>query len=134
MLSYSTFHHIGVAVFELKITIPYYENAGYSISEIILEPVQRVKVAYAKKEGTLTIELLEPLDTSSPICSILKSKGCGPYHICYAVPNIQIAISDLKKDKFLPLARPVPGHGLNDALTVFLYNKNVGLIQLVEIK
>ena len=70
MLSYSTFHHIGVAVFELKITIPYYENAGYSISEIILEPVQRVKVAYAKTEGTPTIELLEPLDPSSPICTI----------------------------------------------------------------
>ena len=134
MLKQSVFHHIGVAVFKIEDTVPYYIQAGYSISEIVIEPVQLVRVVYARKEGCPMIELLEPLNETSPICSILRSRGVGAYHICYAVPDIQAAALEMKNSKFTPLAKPVPGHGLDDALTAFFYNKNVGLIQLVEIK
>lgn len=133
MLKECTFHHIGIAVNSIEETAKYYEFAGYTISDIIIEPVQKVKVAYARKEGFPLMELLEPLNESSPIQNILKQRGCGPYHVCYQVSDINKAILELKGMKYMPLAKPVPGHGLDDALTVFLYQKQVGLIQLVEI-
>lgn len=34
----------------------------------------------------------------------------------------------------MPLAKPIPGHGLDDALMVFMFKKNVGLVQLAQIK
>lgn len=133
MLKECKFHHIGIAVFNIEKTAIEYIDAGYTISEIIIEPVQKVKVAYAYKEGFPTIELLAPLNEKSPVCAVLKSRGVSPYHVCYAVSNIALAIQELKERKFMALARPVPGHGLNDALTVFMYKKDTGLIQLVEI-
>ena len=58
----------------------------------------------------------------------------GVYHICFAVNDINASIKDLQKEKFVLLAEPVPGHGLDDALTSFLFHRDIGLIQLAEIK
>lgn len=129
-----TFHHLGVAVFSIEKAVQSYMDGGYEVGDVIIEPVQKVKVAYATKPGSPTIELLEPLDETSPICSILKQRGAGPYHVCYAVRDIYAAMQEMKARKFLPLAKPLPGHGLGDALTVFMYHKDVGLIQLAEMK
>lgn len=134
MLQNCDFHHIGVAVSEIEKSRYYYVAAGYEVSEVIIEPVQKVKVAYATKTGFPTIELLEALDETSPVCAVLKQRGVGPYHVCYAVPDIYEAMQEMKQRKYLALAKPVPGHGLDDALTVFMYHKEVGLIQLAEIK
>lgn len=127
------FHHLGVAVKTIEGASPFYKNLGYSVSETVIEPIQKVKVAYARKEGMPTIELLEPLNEESPINNILTKNGCTPYHICYSVKDINQAISDLRSQGFMPLGKPIPGHGLDDAVMVFMYNANVGLIQLVEI-
>lgn len=132
MIAKSEFHHIGIAVFSIEDAKPYYLDAGYDVSETICEYTQKVKVAYARKEGSPTIELLEPLDNTSPVVNILNKNGCTPYHICYAVEDLGIALKEARLKGFMPLAKPVPGHGLGDALMVFLYNKNVGLIQLME--
>lgn len=133
MILDSKFHHIGIAVISIQKAKPFYEKAGYTISDIIKEPKQKVNVAYASKEGCPLLELLEPLNDSSPICSIIKKQGCTPYHICYSVHDIDKAISELKQNGYILLEKPVPGHGLNDALVCFLYNKNIGLIQLVQL-
>lgn len=133
MLKNCKFHHIGNAVKDIESVRQMYVKAGYEVSAIIEETTQRAKVAYAQKDGFPLMELLEPIDDKSHLNNILHRSGCGPYHICYSVENIQIAIEELKKERYLPLFKPVSGHGLGDALTVFLYNANIGLIQLVQI-
>lgn len=132
MLSKAEFHHIGFAVSSIEKASPFYLLAGYAVSEIVIEPVQKVKVAYARKDGFPTIELLEPLDETSPVKGILKKNGNTPYHICYAVDNLAETIKEAREEGFMPLGKAVPGHGLDDALMVFLYNRNVGLIQIME--
>ena len=107
---------------------------GYAVSETVIEPVQKVYVAYARKDGMPTIEMLEPLDETSPVKQILKKNGNTPYHTCYAVNNLQDAMADMRKEVFRHLGKPVPGHGLDDALMVFMYNINFGLIQIMEKK
>lgn len=107
---------------------------GYTVTGTVIEPVQKVYVAYAKKKGFPTIEMLEPLDDTSPVKGILNKNGNTPYHMCWAVSDLQATIADMRKEGFRPLSKPVPGHGLDDALMVFLYNINYGLIQIMEIK
>lgn len=134
MLENATFHHIGTAVASIDKVKPFYQSMGYTVSDTVIEPVQKVYVAYARKEGFPTVEMLEPLDETSPVQGILKKNGNIPYHMCYAVDNLSDAIAEMRKEGFRPLSKPVPGHGLDDALMVFLYNINYGLIQVMENK
>lgn len=134
MLENATFHHIGTAVASIDKVKPFYQSMGYTVSDTVIEPVQKVYVAYARKEGFPTVEMLEPLDETSPVQGILKKNGNTPYHMCYAVDNLSDTIAEMRKEGFRPLSKPVPGHGLDDALMVFLYNINYGLIQVMENK
>ena len=134
MLENARFHHIGFAVASIDTVRDFYLSAGYAVSDPVVEPIQKVRVAYAKKSGFPTAELLEPLDNTSPVCKTLSKNGNTPYHVCYEVDDIKLAIAEGRKEGFLPLGRPVPGHGLGDALMVFLYNQGVGLIQIMETK
>jgi methylmalonyl-CoA/ethylmalonyl-CoA epimerase len=132
MLKEAKFHHIGIAVLSIDAIKPFYTAMGYEVSDTVIEPVQLVKVAYARKGGCPVMELLEPLNEKSPVQNILKRMGNTPYHVCFEVPNLSDAIKEARAWGFLPLAKPVPGRGLDNAMMLFLYNKNVGLIQIME--
>lgn len=128
------FDHIGIAVFDIEKASYDYRALGYKVGEAKNVDVFQAKAAYASKMSSPTIELLEPVDEKSPVAKILKQRGSGPYHTCYAVLDIKEAMSEMRKNSFLPIGKPVPGPGLDNALTVFMYKKSIGLIQLVERK
>jgi len=135
MLENGKFHHIGMAVASIEKATPFYRLSGYSVSEPVIEPIQKVRVCYARKDGFPTMELLEPLDETSPVSKVLQRNGGNtPYHVCYEVPDIKSAVGEMRKNGFMPLGRPIPGHGLDDALMVFCFNKDVGLVQIMETK
>lgn len=134
MLNNARFHHIGFAVNDIEKVKPEYVAAGFTVSDTVIEHIQKVYVAYARRKGFPLIELLQPLDETSPVCKILAKNGPTPYHVCYAVDDINEAIKEMRARKFFPLAQPIPGHGLDDALMVFMFKKDVGLIQLAQIK
>ncbi|MCL1947573.1 MAG: lactoylglutathione lyase, partial [Chitinivibrionia bacterium] len=76
---------------------------------------------------------VEPgLSVHCAVSKIIEKSGVSPYHICYETENIENAINELKKKKYLLLARPVNAVALNDRKICFLYNKEVGLIELTE--
>jgi methylmalonyl-CoA/ethylmalonyl-CoA epimerase len=134
MLSNLQFHHIGIAVNNIKTTAQYYLDADYIISDTIYDPIQNVSIAFLKKNGMPLIELVESgsITHNSPISKIIEKSGVSPYHICYEVNNIESTINDLKNKKYLPLAKPVSAVAMNNKKICFLYNKDVGLIELLE--
>lgn len=134
MISSARFHHIGVAVVSIEKCSPFYSSMGYTVSEPVIEPIQKVRVAYARRDGFPTVEMLEPIDESSPAAKVISRNGNSPYHVCYEVNDIKGFISQMRKQGFMPLGKPIPGHGLDDALMAFCYNKDVGLIQVMETK
>jgi methylmalonyl-CoA/ethylmalonyl-CoA epimerase len=75
---------------------------------------------------------LEPGSHKSPVSKIIEKLGVSPYHICYEVENIAEAIDDLKQKKYMPLSHPVNAVAIDGRKICFLYNKAVGLIELVE--
>ena len=78
------------------------------------------------------MELLEPLDEQNPVARTLATVGVTPYHICYEVEDIEATIAELRGQRFLLVNGPVPACAMENKRIAFLYQKNTGLIELVE--
>lgn len=132
MLPDFEFHHIGVATQDIEKTARYYLSAGFVMSDTVIDPIQKVKITFLSKDGMPRIELLEPAADDSPVTKILQKSGTGPYHFCYEVINMNEAIKQLKNKRFLPLFKPVQAIALENRYICFLYNTDVGLIEILE--
>jgi methylmalonyl-CoA/ethylmalonyl-CoA epimerase len=127
------FHHIGVAVRDLAKSVPVYENLfEYRLtSGPFDDPIQNVSVCFLSRgEGDSALELIAPLGPDSPIDRILK-KGGGPYHICYQVPDINLAVADLTSKGSMLLSGPVPAVAFEMREIAWLMTE-AGLIELVQ--
>jgi methylmalonyl-CoA/ethylmalonyl-CoA epimerase len=127
------FHHIGIAVKNIHTSISHYKNSlGWEIhSEIISDPIQRVKIQFMRDENNILFELIEPFDKTSPIYSLLK-KRISLYHFCYEVNDIITKIEELTKNDFLLITGPVEAVALNGKRIAFLINHDNLTIELVE--
>ena len=132
MNSNLTFHHIGIATDDISKTSLFYLKMGFVSTEPVEDPIQKVLITFLKKENSPTIELLEPLTSDSPVTKIIEKNGVMPYHICYEVDNINETINELRKDKFIPLSSPAKAIALENRLICFLFNKETGLIELLQ--
>ncbi len=134
MLPDFEFHHIGIAVFDIEETSQYYIDAGYCKTETIVDEIQNVKICFLEKKGMPLLELLAPINEKSPVNRTLDKMGVSPYHCCYAVVDIDSAIYRLKQKMFIPLTKPVVACAIEGKRVCFLFNKKVGLIELLENK
>ena len=127
------FHHIGIATRNFEKAIKTYQYLGYSIELHPLEvPTQKVRVCFLKKDGHPCIELIEPINVNSPVNTLLRKHGSGPYHLCYTTPNLKETIKLLKEEKFLFFALPVESTAFNNKMIVFAYKEELGFIEIVE--
>lgn len=133
MLAEFKFHHIGVATNSITKTSEYYKKAGYNVVDTIYDPIQKVNISFVNKFNHPSIELIEPASELSPVANILKKSGVTPYHFCYEVENIYEAINKLKKDKFIPLSKPVTAVAIENGTVCFLFNKELGLVELLQV-
>lgn len=134
MLESFRFHHIGVAVKNIEKTTQVYVRGGYVHSRTIFDPIQQVNICWLTKQGMPTVELIEPANALSPVRQILGKSRVTPYHTCYAVDDINTAIAELCQQSYVLVKRPVEATAMNGCMICFMYNKDVGLIELVEKK
>lgn len=132
MLGGMRFHHIGVAVFDIDATALVYERGGYRRSATVFDPIQNVKICWLTKENAPIVELLAPVDEKSPVNKTLEKNGVMPYHTCYVVDSIDETVSALRKQRYVIVSKPVEAVAFRGSKVCFLFNKNVGLIELVE--
>lgn len=132
MLESFVFHHIGVAVKSIEETSAMYVAGGYSRSGVTFDPVQSVNICWLNRTGMPLVELLEPVDASSPVNLTLEKNGVAPYHFCYAVDNLDDAVASLRRQRYVLVSKPAAAPAINGSRVAFLFNKNVGLIELVE--
>ena len=130
-------HHIGYAVHNIDHAIKSFLSLGYSIGNKTIDTNRKVIIVFVKN-GNVKVELIAPLELGSPVEGVLEKNGPTPYHICYKVLNIDDAIKDLMKEGWIVLIKPAVAPAITEnereAKVAFLYNKNVGLIELLEIK
>ena len=132
MLPEFKFHHIGVAVKDIDSTAAIYELGGYHRSAAIFDPEQNVTVCWLTRDGYPTVELLAPVDDNSPVSKTLDKVGVSPYHCCYVVDDIDDAVAKLRRQRYIVVSKPVKAVAFRGSRVCFLFNKNVGLIELAE--
>jgi methylmalonyl-CoA/ethylmalonyl-CoA epimerase len=134
----SRLNHVGVATPDLEASIAFYRDVmgATDITEPFDMPSQGVKVCFVNTPGEngthgTQIELLQPLDESSPVAGFMKKNPLGgQHHICYEVPDIHEA-----KAWFEGLGKKVLGEpriGAHGTLIFFVHPKDMGG-QLTEI-
>ncbi len=128
------FHHIGIACRDIEKTKPFYMAMGYRAAHTVDDLLQHVRVCFMDKEAAPRLELLEPLDDKNPVSRILSSVGVTPYHVCYEVQDMAASIQALRGQRFLLVNDPVPACAMDDRHVAFLFKKDIGLVELVEIK
>jgi methylmalonyl-CoA/ethylmalonyl-CoA epimerase len=127
-----SFHHIGIAVNGIEDTAKWYILNGYRVTETIEDPVQNVQVAFLRKDDSPLLELVQPVDKTSPVCNILKKVGVSAYHFCYETDNLKQTIEDMEQQGFRVLIEPVKAVAFNNRKISFLYHIDNGLIELLE--
>lgn len=127
-------NHIGYAVRDIQKTAQYYIDAGWHLSSLFEEEIQQSKIAFLTRKGFPKIELVAPLKegSPSPVDTYLQKVGCGTYHVCYDVVDIEQAVEDLFNEGFKPLFEPVESVAMEGHKICYLYHLHVGLIELVS--
>lgn len=75
-------NHIGMVVKDIEKQAQFYRELGFNVSDLIINETQKVKEIFVQQNELTTIELLEPLNESSPVFNFLQ-RGGGMHHLCY---------------------------------------------------
>jgi len=103
--------HVGVAVKDAESTITKFISSVWDIGnpdvneyepkpdEVIAGGIFRVRLVFVKF-GTITWELLQPLDDKSIWAKFIKEKGEGIHHVAFGVSNYDEVVSKLQKQGY----------------------------------
>lgn len=124
--------HIGYVVKNINKSVVEFEKLGYVKSSVLYEDVKRkIKVLFMKN-GSLKIELVEPMDETSDAYTYMKKLRNAPYHICYLVDDIDRSIEELNSDGYLIVKEKDYATAFEGRKVCFLYKEGIGLIEIVE--
>lgn len=126
------FHHFGIACRDIDKTAAAYAQLGYAQGETIFDPLQNINICFLTHPKMPLVELLSPVDENSPVVRILEKNGVTPYHTCYAVENLDNAVIAFKKMRYVVVSKPKEACAIGRRRVAFLYNADMGLIELVE--
>jgi methylmalonyl-CoA/ethylmalonyl-CoA epimerase len=132
---FSKIDHVGIAVADLDAAIAIYRDS-FGLVRVHEETnrEQGVREAMlAVGDGETLIQLLAPLDESSPIARFLDRSGPGLQQIAYTVADVSAAAAQLRA-RGLRLLYDEPRRGTAGSLVNFIHPKDAGgvLVELVE--
>jgi methylmalonyl-CoA/ethylmalonyl-CoA epimerase len=125
-------HHFGLASNNLEKSMEVLRSLGYQIGETTFDPVQKATIAFASRPQATMVEIVCDADSDGPTGRIISKTGSGFYHICYEVDNIEKTIAGLRQLGFLLRHAPVPAVACGDRKIAWMYNRHVGLVELLE--
>ena len=126
-------HHIGYAVSNLEKSLEMFKKIGYTVkSGPVNDEKRNVEIAFVENNDYL-VELISPLNEESPIRNYLDKIGNTPYHLCYETENIDDAIEELRKQRYLMIEKPSEAIAINNQRVAFLYHPRYGLLELLEV-
>ena len=123
--------HIGLAVKDMKQSNDLFKKL-FNQKPYKMEKVESEGVATSFfKIGETKIELLEALNSDSPIAKFIEKKGEGIHHIAFEVDDIYAEMKRLKSEGFT-LLNEEPKKGADNKLVCFVHPKSAGGV-LVEL-
>lgn len=125
--------HVGIAVRDLESAIAAYGDK-YGIEPLHREVVESQGVEEALLPiGGSFVQLLQPVDSKSPVARFLEKRGEGLHHVAYAVLDIDAALAHLREGG-AKLIDETPRVGGRGARIAFVHPADLAgtLIELVE--
>ena len=125
--------HIGIAVKNLEVSNTIFSKLfGTSSYKTELVESEGVKTSFFRT-GVNKIELLEAINSTSPIAKFIEKRGEGIHHIAFEVDDIEAEIKRLTAEGFTVLNEK-PKKGADNKLVVFLHPKTTHgvLIELCQ--
>lgn len=124
--------HVGYLVGDINKAINEFEELGYcKKNDIIRDELRKIDICFMDNNG-YCVELVTPLCEESVVYSLYKKLREAPYHFCYEVECIEESISELKKKGYVQTQPIQEAVAFNGRRVVFLFNKSMGLIEIVE--
>jgi methylmalonyl-CoA/ethylmalonyl-CoA epimerase len=113
--------HICFAVSSIEEGISYWEAIfGYKQNTDVVENTrQGVKVVFLRKEDSLSIKLIEPLEQNETLLKFVR-RGGGYHHVCFKCDDLDEQISELKFKGLRTLVSPQPGEAFNNHDIAFM--------------
>lgn len=122
-MSLTHIEHIGIAVKDLTVSIPYWENLlGTKCYNIEVVADQKVKTAFFKI-GQTKIELLESTSEDGTIAKFIEKKGEGIHHLAFASNGIEGELSKCESNG-ISLIDKTPRSGAEGLTIAFLHPKS----------
>ncbi|MGH3471156.1 MAG: methylmalonyl-CoA epimerase [Nocardioidaceae bacterium] len=127
--------HVGVAVPDIDEAIAFYRDAfGMHVVHEETNEDQGVREAMLRVgDGDSQVQLLAPLDETSPIARFIDRSGPGLQQLACRVGDIE-TVSAALRARGLRLVYPEPRRGTSDSRVNFVHPKDTGgvLVELVE--
>jgi len=127
-------NHVGVATPSIETSLEMYRTlfGAEPHGEPFDLPAQGVRVCFVDTPNS-QIELIEPLGPDSPIAKFIeKNPQGGQHHVCFEVPEIQVAKAELEASGARVLGEPrIGAHGTP---VFFVHPKDMGgvLVEIME--
>jgi methylmalonyl-CoA/ethylmalonyl-CoA epimerase len=126
-------NHVGYLVKNMNESLDIFFSIGFTLVSKFLDNLRNIQISFIEKNGYI-IELIQPINDSSIVTKLINKIGPSPYHICYETFNIDLAIAEFKNKGWIVVVKKQPAIAFNYLDVVFLYNKNIGLIELLGVK
>ena len=131
-LSKMKIHHIGYLVKNIDRAKELFLSMGYqTIQETVFDEFRGTDICFMEKEG-YCIELVSPKGEDSVVKQLSKKIGNAPYHICYETDDLEKAVKNLRKQRFVIWQEPHEANALQNRKAAFLIHSQAGMIELVE--
>ena len=125
--------HIGIVVRSLEEGLQQWEGLfGYTKnSDVVHNSRQKVRVVFLSKANSLTVKLIEPSASDSPVYHFAR-KGGGLHHLCFRCADVASQVPLLQDKGAIPVVAPEPGEAFNNHQIAFLLTKNNLNIELID--
>ncbi len=122
--------HVAIAVRNLEDGVKIWKDMGFEVEyEVVEEQKVRIGIVHI---GDERIEILEPLDDSSPISGFLEKRGEGIHHLAVRVEDLKDALRELEGKGYRLIDRE-PRTGAGGKKIAFVHPKSAKfLLELVE--
>jgi methylmalonyl-CoA epimerase len=123
--------HVGIAVTSITEALPFYRDV-LGLVPGHPETADGARIV-SLHFGPVDVELLEPSDPTSPIAKFLAKRGPGIHHVCYRVPDLNVALERCKAAGY-HLVDEKPRRGAGGRRIAFLHPKSTNgiLLELTE--